>query len=436
LGTGNFEKLKRTFTTTLIAHLALALVIALVAETVGLWFVYNKLVIAPERLSSAAFVYHLSILTAVVNITQVPYSALIISHERMNVYAYTSIFEVIMKLIVVYLLTIGNWDKLELYAILLCILHILLALFYRFYCIRNFSESNFNFVFDRQILRQVVGYSGWNLFANTSIALTTQGTTVLINMFFNPSVVAGRAIANQVNMATNQFVSNFRTAANPQIVKKYAAGDFEGSKSLLIYSTIFSFYIMWVLILPILLVAENLLQLWLGQIPEYSVQFLRLALLTSLAQVFDTSIYTALYAKGQIRENAMLSPTMGFLGFILMYFLFKWGCSPISLGWVLLFSHMIIAFIIKPFLVIKIVGYTVNDICHIFLPCLKVIMVSLPIPLLTFYYQDALFPIGFARFFIISLIGVVSVGLTVWKVGLNQELKEKIMEIVREKLKR
>jgi O-antigen/teichoic acid export membrane protein len=354
----------------------------------------------------------------------------------MNVYAYTSIFEVVMKLIVVYLLTIGNFDKLELYAVLLCTLQVSLALYYRFYCIRNFPEAKFSPLFDRQILRQVVGYSGWNLFANTSIALTTQGTTVLINMFFNPSVVAGRAIANQVNMATNQFVSKFRTAANPQIVKKFAAGDYEGSKSLLVNSTIFSFYIMWVLILPILLVADNLLQLWLGQIPEYSVPFLRLALLTSLAQVFDTSLYTALYAKGRIKENALLSPTMGFVGFIVMYFLFKWGCSPISLGWVLLFNYTVIAFVIKPMLVIKVVGYTVKDMYHIFLPCLKVMLASLPIPLLAFYFREILFPNGIARFFGLAILGVVSVCATVWLMGLNPELKEKLMEMIRVKLKR
>jgi O-antigen/teichoic acid export membrane protein len=293
--------------------------------------------------------------------------------------------------------------------------------------VKNFEEAKFRAIFDWQIMRQVSGYSGWNLFANTAIALVTQGTTILLNMFFNPSVVAGRAIANQVNAAAGRFVSSFRTAANPQIVKKYAAGDKEGSKELLIRSTVFSYYIMWVLILPLLFVSDTLLQLWLGQIPDYSIPFLQLTLVTSLFQVFDSSLYMALYAKGQIKENAMLSPTMGFISFGVMYLFFKLGFSPISLGWILLIDYAIIGVVIKPILAIKIVDYTMNDMVRIFLPCVKVTLMSLPIPLVIFCYRELIFANDILSFIGLTMVSVLSVCITVWYIGLDEALRNKLL---------
>lgn len=236
LGRGDETRLRKTFSTTLLMHCFLALALAVVAETIGLWFVYNKLVISPDRMDAAVFAYHLSILASVITITQVPYTASIISHERMGIYAYMSIVEVTLKLAIVYLLNIINWDKLEMYAALLCVTQIGIALFYRYYCTRRFPETHFTWHMDCAIVKNVLSYSGWNFWANASVALKNQGTLILLNMFFSPAVVAARAIANQVNMAANQFVQNFRTAANPQIVKRYAAGDFDGSKKLLLES--------------------------------------------------------------------------------------------------------------------------------------------------------------------------------------------------------
>ena len=391
LGRNDSDKLRKTFSTTLLMHMILALFLALIAETVGLWFIYNKLVIAPERMSAAIFAYHLSILTALVTITQVPYTASIISHERMGIYAYMSIVEVSLKLGIVYLLTVTSWDKLQMYAVLLCLVQISIALFYRCYCVRNFSETCFRWRMDRSIAKKVLSYSGWNLWANTSIALNQQGTIVLINMFFSPAVVAARAVANQVNMAANQFVQNFRTAANPQIVKRYASGDLEGSKKLLLESTKYSYYLMLLLSLPICLVAQPLLELWLHEVPEYTAIFLQLAIATSLFQVFDTSFYTALYAKGQIRENALISPTLGFLAFPVVYIMFRYGCSPISLAWVMLILYALLGLIVKPLLLIRIVGYTWEDIFTVFRPCSKVTFFSIPIPYVLYLVRDRLF---------------------------------------------
>ena len=232
LGTGNFEKLKKTFSTVLSAHIIIALFLIFVGETAGLWFVNNKLQIPPDRMSAALFTYHLSLITFLFTLTQVPYSASIISHERMNIYAYTSIINASLKLLIVYMLTLGNFDRLKFYALLIFIVEVGMVLFYRIYCIRHFQETHYHFVMDKKILKDVVGFSAWGLFANTAIALAQHGTTVMINMFFSPAVVTSRALANTINMTAVQFIGNIRTAANPQIIKMYAAKYYSGSKHL------------------------------------------------------------------------------------------------------------------------------------------------------------------------------------------------------------
>lgn len=436
LGTGNLDKLKRTFSTVLWANIGLALVVVFLAETIGLWFVYNKLVIPEERMHAAIIAYHLSIFTCYFQLVLVPFNACIIAHEKMSVYAYMSIVDVCLRLAICYMLSIGGMDKLIVYAALLCALQAIMALTYLLYCKRRFIETRLKFLLDKTILKNVVGYSSWSLLASSATALNTQGATVLINMFFSPAVVSARAIANQVNMAANQFIQNFRTAANPQIVKKYAAGDYEGSKSLLLESTKYSYYLMLLLALPICLVADILLGVWLKEVPEYTTVFLQLAIITSLFQVFDTSFYTALYAKGQIKENALTSPTLGLLIFPISYVLFRFGCSPVALSWAMLALYAFLGLVQKPILLIKIVGYTWKDIFKVFWPCLKVTLVSVPIPLVAMIITNNLDINKSILFIIHVLISTSSVGLTVWFLGLNNEMRTKLLLFVKSRIRK
>ena len=428
LGENNLQKLKNIFSTTLAAHVCLAILIAIIAETLGMWFLHNKLVIAPERIEAAEFVFHLSILTAFFSLTQVPYNACIIAHEKMGVYAYVSIIEASLKLLIVYLLTIGDLDKLKLYAFLLCVIHAGIVLYYNIYCMRHFDEAKFRLFFDRKLFKEIAAFSGWSLFANASIALNSQGILVLLNMFFSPAVVAARAISLQVNAAANQFVSNFQTAANPQIVKRYAAKDYEGSKQLLLQTTKFSFYLMLLLSLPICLGAKQLLTIWLGIVPEYTVIFLQLVIIQSLFCVFDTSFYRALYAKGRLRENALISPTIGLIRFPIIYLLFKLGFSPVALSWASLITYALLGLVIKPILVIKIVDYTWKDIFSVFIPCLKVVVCALPIPFLLYSYlgDDTL-----VAFIMVVLVSVLSVAISTWFVGMDKTMKNRIIEIIK-----
>lgn len=431
LGENNPQKLKNIFSTTLTAHICLALLIVVLAETVGLWFLHNKLIIAPERLNAAVFTFHLSILTAFFSLTQIPYAACIIAHEKMGVYAYASIVEAVLRLLIVYALTIGNVDKLKLYAALLCFLQIGIIGFYRVYCIRKFEETKFRLFIDRKLFKEIASFSGWSLFAGGAIALNSQGVLILLNMFFSPAVVAARAISLQVNAAANQFVQNFQTAAIPQIVKRFAAKDYDGSKQLLLQTTKFSFYLMLLLSLPICLGAKQLLKIWLNDVPEYATIFLQLVIIQSLFCVFDSSFYQALYAKGRLKENALISPTLGFVQFPIVYVLFRLGFSPVALSWASLIMYAVVGLLVKPVLVIKIVDYKWRDVASVFIPCFKVVVCSLPLPVLLYCKLDDNSIVSFVA---VVLTSITSVSLSTWFVGMDKTMKEKIIQFIKEKM--
>jgi O-antigen/teichoic acid export membrane protein len=427
MGTGDKEKLRKTFCSTLSVHIMFSLFIVLLAETIGLWFVNNKLQIPASRMFAANCVYQLSIITAVFSITQVPYTSVIIAHEKMDIYAYMSIYDVTMKLLICYLLYIGNIDKLILYAILIFLIQLSDVLFYRIYSIRHFEESKFKFFYDKKILGPILKFSGWSLFANLSIALNNQGTSIITNMFFGPAVVSASVLSATVSGAANSFITNFRTAANPQIVKMYAAKDYEGSKKLLLNSTKFSFYLMFILALPIILLADPLLHLWLMEVPPYTVVFLRIVMVQSLFCVFDSSFYTALYTKGRLRENALISPMVGFLCFPIVYILFKRGFSPVAMSWVSLCSYVLLGLVVKPMLIIKIVNYTWKDVLSVFTPCLMIVILSTPIPLFAtcFLGTDS-----YINDFIILLTSLSFVSIIVYMFGINKETRHKINQLV------
>lgn len=431
MGVGDMTKLSATFSTLLWAHIALGVLVFIIAETAGLWFVMHELVIPTDRMDPALIAYQFCIISCFFQMIIIPFNACIIAHEKMSVYAYVGIVDALMKLLICYLLMLGSIDKLILYSILLCLINILVFIYYVFYCRKNFLEVHTVSILDNSILRKVTAYSSWNLIASTEGALSNQGATILINMFFNPSVVSARAIANQVNMAANQFVSNFRIAANPQIVKLYAAKDYDSSKKLLKESTIISFYLMLLLSLPICFVADELLALWLHEVPNHTSIFLRLAIVTSLIQVFDTSFYTALYAKGQMKENALTSPLLGILMFPIVYILFKMGLPPVTLAWAMLVLHIIISFIQKPILLIKFVNYKIGDFVDIIIPCLKVLSISLLLPIGVYYLSYDVLLSTWIRFVVLVSVSISSVLFTVWFLGISYEMKSQIISSIK-----
>lgn len=430
LGKKESSQLNTIFCTVLNAHLFLAGIVVLVAETGGLWFVTNKLGLAFERFDAALFTYHFSVLTAVVTISQVPYTAMIIAHERMQIYAYASIFEVVLKLSILYLLPLIDHDRLEVYAVLLFLVQVIVISIYRVYCIKKFEEAKFRFLFDRKKFKEISIFSSWSLLGNAAHALTGQGTNILLQIFFGPKLVAARAISLQVNNAALQFVNNFKLAANPQIVKLYAANDMEESKRLTIDTAKFSFFLMLLLSLPIYIVAEPLLELWLVTVPPYTLIFVQLIVIQSLFSTLDTCFYTGLYTCGRVKENALISPFVLALQFPVIYVAFKLGCSPEFISYAGVITALLLALVVKPILLIKLADYTWRDIKSVLIPCGKVTIVAfVPSLLLANFLSE-----NYWQYSLLVILVITVVILSILYVGIDRNQRRKIIKMTKNKI--
>lgn len=377
LGRKDAQKLHDTFNTSFYAHLILGLILLFLLETFGLWFVYHKLVIAPDRLDAAVIAYHISVFTSLITITQVPYTSLIMAHERMGVYAYVSIVEAVASLLVVFLLDVSHYDKLAVYALLLALVKCGTMLLYRVYCNRCFKESRLKLTFNREIFKSLMGFSGWNIMANMAEMLKMEGSIVLLNLFFQPFVVTAQSIGNQVAGAIMVFVGSFRNAINPQIIKLYAAGDFEGSKRLTIDSTALVFDLVLVLGLPAIYVMDMVMKLWLVEVPQYAVIFAQYIIIQSILGVFSSAFYIPMMAASKIKTNSIISSLMGPGMFLFLYLIFKMGGGVMWLQYLGVLFVCLYSFLIKPVLLVKDVeGYHYRDFLDCFLYCLKVSAVS------------------------------------------------------------
>lgn len=306
LGKKNLERLNGIFNTALVIHIVIAILVVLLAETVGLWFFYEKMTMPADRLDAAFWVYQISILTCFFTLTQVPYNATIIAYEDMKIYAYVGIAEVFLKLVVAFLIAVSPMDRLVFYAILLCLVQIGIMLFYRYYCNRHYPSCKRHLYKDRTLFKEMFAYGGYDLIGNISVLAQGQGLNILLNMFYGPTVNAARGIAYQVQGAITQFSNNFLTAVRPQIIKSYAEGDVDGMMKLVKQSSCFSFYLMWMISLPVCLEADYLLSLWLGKYPEHTVNFLILIVALCLIQTIKTPRTTIFHATGHIKWSNII----------------------------------------------------------------------------------------------------------------------------------
>lgn len=434
LGKGGEVRMERNFSTILYIHIALAIVIVLIAETLGVYFLNNELNIPSDRMEAATVVFHLSILTAVLSITQVPYTASIISHEKMDVFAYYSVIDVVLKLVIVYALVLSDYDRLIVYAILMFLVQAGMTLAYRIYCINHYKETHFHLICDKDILKKILGYSVWNILTNITLALKNQGVILLISMFFSPAIVVSRAVANRVNMAALQFANNFRMAANPQIIKRYAAGDLDGSKRLVKVSSTYSYYLMLLLSLPIILVAEPLLQLWLGQVPEYSVIFLQIALVSSLVTSMNDSFYTALCAVGRLKFNSIACALVSICAIPVAYIMFKLGFSPIAVAVIVLVTDVIISIIIKPWAMVRGAGYTWRELMLIFVKIGVVTIFSLPFSILAYLWLPNHLDSSLLVNAVIVLACVFNTITAIWFIGIDKMDRDKLINFIKLKI--
>lgn len=376
LGTGNAEKLKRTFSTGFYTHVILALIVVVLMETGGLWFLYNKLIIPAERLDACFWVFQLSIFTTFVVITQVPYTATIMAHERMGIYAYISIFESFAKLGVCYLLSVSSYDKLIFYAILIAIVQLLVAAFYRIYSIKIFIETKLLLVFDKSILKSMLGFSGWNIMANITETLKSQGIMVLINMFFAPAVAGAQAVANHVSQAIMQFVNNFRLAINPQIIKSYAARNEKASRKLTLQTTVYCFDLILILGLPSIIMMDKLMEVWLVEVPNYAIPFTQWVIICNIVNTFNASFYIPMMAANKIKSNSFAAVFIGIGQFVILYFLLKLGFGPMWIQYMGVIMAISFSLLVKPLILIREINYHPQEILMCYWNCIKVMLIA------------------------------------------------------------
>lgn len=310
LGRGEQGDVRHVFRCAVSVHYLLAGIVLLVAETAGLWFVMERLVIPPERMAAAMWVYQCSVLTFVVSILSAPYNALIIAHERMGAFAYISIFEALAKLLAVFSLAWSVSDRLATYAVLLLAVQVSIRLAYNFYCVRHFPETDARWLWDRGLSRRLFSYAGWTLNGNLAVIGYTQGINVLLNLFFGPAVNAARGVAVQVQSAVNQFFSNFMMAVRPQIVKSYAQGNLVYMHGLVLSSSRYSFYLVLLISVPVLVNAEYILSLWLGTVPAHTAAFTRLMVVACMNYALSNPTLMAIHATGDLKKFQLVEGSL------------------------------------------------------------------------------------------------------------------------------
>lgn len=341
IGRGDRKQLRNTFNMTLLIYILIGIIILLLLETFGLWFLNHKITMPANRIVAANWVYQFAIGSLFLTMFQTPYSAMVIAHERMNFFAYVGILEVVLKLVVVYLLMIGSYDKLILFGILNLIVTFLVTTINRIYCLKNFKESRFLYYWDKSLFKEIVSYSGWNLFGALAGIMNNQGINIVLNMFFGPVVNAARAVAFQINTALNQFVQNFMTATRPQITKYYAQGDNDKMLNLVFQSSKFSFFLLFLVSLPIMFKMPFILDIWLKKVPEYTVLFARLIIVGALIDTLSYSLMATVQATGKIKVYQALVGSVMLLNVPISFLFLKFGFSVETVFYIAIINSVV-----------------------------------------------------------------------------------------------
>lgn len=434
LGKGDMVRLKQVFSTCFLIYLLLSGIFLLLAETVGLWFLNTQMVIPQDRVVAANWVFQFSVISCVNTLMANPYNAVLIAREKMNIYAYISIVEVLLKLAIAYLLLVIPFDHLIVYAGLYLTMCILVTMTYRVYCISHYAESRFHLYWDKQLFSQLLSYSGWNLFGSLSGLVKGHGLNILLNMFFNPAVNAARGIAYQINAAITNFFTNFYLAVRPQITKYYAQNDLENMFKLVFRSSKFSFYLIFLLSLPIIIEAPYIIQLWLGQLPEYVVPFTRLIVLISAIDSMATPLMTACHATGHIKLYQSSVGTLIIMNVPISYCFLKFaGCSPIVVFVVSIVLSTIALFMRIALVKRQIPSFPASDYI------VKVLALSLAIAVLSAILPSLLhvyLPTSFFCCCIVVASSMLSTVTFVWLLGLTKGEKKAIVEMIKKKIHR
>jgi len=407
------------FSTAVMIHLALALIVLIVAETIGLWFLNSYMNFPPDRYVAVNWVYQFSVLTFMVNVISVPYNAAIVAYERMSAFAYVSIIDVFLKLIVVYFIVVSTFDKLILYAALLALVAISIRIIYGVYCKKNFKECKCDYSWNKESGKKMASFVSWNLIGSVANVTKEQGLNIVLNMFFGVAVNAARGIAYQVLSALHGFVSNFQLAMTPQIVKLYAINDMRGMFKIVFRGSKFSYMMMFTLSLPVIIETPFILNLWLFEVPEYTVIFLRLALITSLINTLSGPLISSMHASGIVRDYQIVVGGISLLTLPIAYVVLKLGYPPQSAMIVGLFIS-VCCFFARLLLLKRSINFPIKEFFKKVLSVTVLISILAPIlPLFCYFYM----PVNNWSFLFISFISLMVSAFLCFVIGLNNKEK-------------
>lgn len=410
LGVGDKDKLRTTFSTAFFAHLFLAGFIILVAETLGLWYVNNVMVCPEPRLPAARTVFQISILATCISIMQVPFTSAILAHEKMDIYAFIGIFEALANLGVVFLLARAPGDKLIFYASLVALVKLSVILIYITYTRLKFYEVRFKMRFSKEKFSSILKFSGWNILANISESMMSQGVVMLFNIFFAPVVVAAQAISNQLSAGLMQFVANVRNAINPQVIKLYAEENYAESKRLTLVSAEYVFDLLLLLGVPCIMIMPCLLDLWLVDVPEYAVQFSRLIIIQNILGNFSAAFYIPMMAANKIKKNSIIAAILCVVQFGTLFLLFKLGLGAAWAMYLGIIFAVIWSTLIKPYILCKDIDYNAKEIFRCIVRCVRVLVIVVLVCGLMYYLipQNSVWISFGMALGAVVLIGVIS----------------------------
>lgn len=430
IGKRDWTRVNEVFNVSLVVFLVLSVVIVLLSETIGLWFFYNKMIIPPERLRVSFWVFQLSIASVPFALTQVPYGAILIAHENMKVYAYMSIADAIVRLLIVYALIISRFDKLMTLALLGFIWSICSMTIYRIYCVRKYPESRICPCLDWPLYKHIVSYAGSDLIGQLSCLAQGQGFNLLLNTFFGPVINTARGIAYGLQGMTMQFASNFMVAVRPQITKCYAQEDYEGMWLLVRRSSCFSYYLVLILALPAWVEGDYILKLWLGDYPDHTLSFFHLMMIACLIDVLRRPLIGVFHASGHIFGMNVIVGSVLCLSFPVAYICLRMGCMPESVFLCTIIS-MVIGAMLEWIILLHYHKYDIYSyVLQVYGRCgLVTLISSIAVYAFCLSSQESCF----LRVLMTATITTISVGLTALCIGMNSSDRFQVLQLVKSK---
>ena len=430
LGEGNLGKLLKVFSTSVTIMIGMAIVIVVLAELFGVWFLNTQLNIPVDRMYAANWVFHMSILSFAIKLISIPYNASIIAHERMDAFAYISILEVTLKLVIVFMLYVSPWDKLITYAILVVGVSLFIRFVYSIYCKSKFEECSYHFIFDRSLLKEMGTFAGWNFFGSGAFLFNTQGVNIISNIYFGVTINAARGVVNQVGGIVRQFVTNFTTAINPQIIKSYASNDLTYMHSLICRGAKFSYLLMLFFYVPFMFETETIMHFWLNNYPPEAPLFLRISLIGTMFDMLGNSCANAAWATGKIKQYYIIIGGVGSLVFPFSWIAFYLGAPAYS-------SYIIFAIVYLALIILKV--YVIKDLvffpprlfyADVLKPIFMTTIAAFIIPgVLYFLINESLL-----RTIIVVLSSLFSVCISSYLIGLSKSERKRIDQLIRVKI--